>query len=60
MISIQMTCPNCKGSGTIIRDFCNNCRGSGYVKEKVNENINIPKGVDTGHTLRIANRGHRS
>ncbi|CAG9325802.1 unnamed protein product [Blepharisma stoltei] len=59
-MSIQVGCQKCGGSGTIIKDYCPTCRGSGIGATKVTETVNIPPGVNTGHTLRMAHKGHAS
>jgi len=59
-MSIQAQCQRCEGTGTIIKEYCSKCRGSGFESSKVKENVKIPAGVDTGQTLRMANKGHVS
>ena len=55
--TISRTCPQCQGSGQIIKNPCRRCRGSGRVqREKVLE-IKIPPGVDQGSKLRIVGEG---
>ena len=50
-------CGRCGGSGQIISTPCQDCGGEGrYVDEK-SYNVDIPAGVDTGSTLRLAGRG---
>ena len=48
-------CPDCHGTGKIIKEPCDNCRGKGYVKITKKLEINIPAGIDDGQ--RIAHRG---
>ena len=59
-MSIQTTCQKCKGSGTVIKNYCPTCRGAGYASGRTTDEVNIPPGVNTGHTLRMANKGHAS
>ena len=55
--SVQQTCPQCYGSGTIIKDPCSSCHGQGRVKEHKTLSVKIPAGVDTGDRIRLANEG---
>jgi molecular chaperone DnaJ len=36
------------------------CKGRGVISSSVKENINIPKGVDSGVNLRISKKGNVS
>jgi len=55
--TISRTCPQCHGSGQVIRHRCTECRGSGRIsKERVLE-LKIPAGVDNGSRLRVAGEG---
>ncbi len=54
--SIQ-TCPECSGSGKIIRYKCSNCAGSGYVKSKKKIQIKVPAGIDNGQSIRLREMG---
>ena len=51
------TCSQCQGTGKIIKDPCNTCRGTGKVKKTKKYEVNIPKGIDNGQTIRLANKG---
>ncbi len=42
------TCPDCQGSGKIIREKCSDCRGTGYVTMKKRYAVEIPAGIDNG------------
>ena len=44
------TCPDCQGTGEIIKEKCTNCQGTGYVSRKKRIEINIPAGIDDGAT----------
>lgn len=50
-------CPDCNGSGKVIKHKCHTCSGTGYeVKEKDLE-INIPAGIDDGQQMVMSNYG---
>jgi molecular chaperone DnaJ len=55
--SIQQTCPNCHGEGTIISDPCQNCHGQGRVRESKKLTVKIPAGVDNGDRVRLSGEG---
>jgi molecular chaperone DnaJ len=50
-------CPRCAGAGKVIPEPCSECRGDGRVLDERTYTIDIPAGVDTGSTLRLAGRG---
>ncbi|MFV2032762.1 MAG: molecular chaperone DnaJ, partial [Gammaproteobacteria bacterium] len=55
--SVQQTCPNCRGVGTIINDPCNTCHGAGRVKEHKSLSVEVPAGVDNGDRIRLGGEG---
>lgn len=57
VISNARPCERCHGKGTIIKKPCKHCNGSGKIRVERDINVNIPRGVDNGTRLRIANGG---
>lgn len=55
--SIQQTCPNCHGQGTMITDPCTDCHGQGRVKDTKTLTVKIPAGVDNGDRIRLHGEG---
>ncbi|GAB3097704.1 molecular chaperone DnaJ [Aestuariicella hydrocarbonica] len=55
--SVQQTCPNCRGNGTIISDPCDDCHGQGRVEETKTLSVKVPPGVDTGDRIRLSGEG---
>ena len=55
--SIQQTCPNCKGQGTIIKDPCKDCNGRGRVAKTRKLSVKVPAGVDDGDRIRLTGEG---
>ncbi|MBQ7561449.1 MAG: molecular chaperone DnaJ [Synergistaceae bacterium] len=51
------TCPDCHGTGKIIRDKCDECGGSGRVRRKKTLEVKIPAGVERNMRLRIPDAG---
>ncbi len=50
-------CMRCQGMGQIIANPCPRCRGEGRIVDQRTLTVDIPAGVDTGSTLRLAERG---
>jgi len=57
--AVQQTCPNCRGSGQVIKDPCGDCRGQGRIEKTKNLSVRIPAGVDTGDRVRLAGEGQQ-
>ena len=57
MARTVQTCPDCTGSGKIIKYKCSNCAGSGYVKSKKKIQIKVPAGIDNGQSIRLREMG---
>ena len=55
--SVQQTCPNCRGKGSIISDPCGDCHGQGRVEETKTLSVKVPPGVDTGDRIRLSGEG---
>jgi len=55
--SVQQTCPNCRGKGSIISDPCGKCSGQGRIEESKTLSVKIPPGVDTGDRVRLSGEG---
>jgi molecular chaperone DnaJ len=55
--SIQQTCPNCGGSGTLIQKPCRECAGRGRVRKTKTLSVKVPPGVDNGDRIRLAREG---
>ena len=55
-VSLQ-TCGKCRGTGSIVEHPCKECGGSGRVRRQRRIRIQVPAGVDDGHTLRLRGEG---
>lgn len=55
--SLQQTCPQCHGKGSVIKDPCGTCHGQGRIKEQKTLSVKIPAGVDSGDRIRLASEG---
>lgn len=57
--SVQQTCPNCRGTGSVISDPCTSCRGQGRVEQTKTLSVKVPPGVDTGDRIRLTGEGEQ-
>lgn len=57
MIRNVQTCPDCKGSGKIIKEKCPACYGTGFINSKKKIKVVIPAGIDNGQSVRIRGKG---
>jgi molecular chaperone DnaJ len=55
--TLQQTCPQCRGSGRIVRNPCDACLGQGRVRKHKKLAVKIPRGVDNGDRVRLAHEG---
>ncbi len=53
----ESVCPTCGGSGQEILHKCPNCNGQGRVRVTKTLNVNIPAGIDSDQTIRVAGEG---
>ncbi len=51
------TCSACNGTGKSIKEKCTTCSGTGSVRKSKTLEVNIPKGIDNGQTIRISGKG---
>ncbi len=56
-LSIRRTCPQCGGTGKLVRRPCNRCQGEGHLRVEDDIKIAIPPGVDTGTRVRVGGKG---
>ncbi len=51
------TCPECQGSGKVIKEKCADCRGTGYIPMRKRYSVDIPAGIDNGQSTRMPGLG---
>ena len=51
------TCPDCNGTGKIIKDKCPDCKGQGYISSRKKLAVSIPAGIDSGQAVRLRDKG---
>lgn len=57
MVRNVSACPDCNGTGRVIRQRCPSCRGTGYTSTKKKISVSIPAGIDDGQSIRIREQG---
>ena len=57
MVRNVQPCPDCNGTGKIVKEKCPDCYGSGYVSTKKTIEVTIPAGIDDGQCVRIQGKG---
>jgi molecular chaperone DnaJ len=55
--TVERTCPNCQGTGEVIKDPCRTCVGSGRIQKEKTLSVNIPAGVEDGTRIRLSGEG---
>lgn len=51
------TCPDCNGTGKVIKEKCPDCHGGGYIASRKKIQVSIPAGIDNGQSVRIREKG---
>lgn len=57
MVQNVQTCPDCRGSGKVVKEKCPHCHGNGYVANKKRFSVSIPAGIDNGQSIRMREKG---
>ena len=58
--TMQTACPQCRGSGKIIKAPCPDCRGKGRQRKDREIKFKIPAGVEDGIRMRLSGEGEPS
>lgn len=58
VIRTQKVCPKCNGAGEEIKNPCSKCKGLGSNSKKEKIEVKVPKGVESGVTLRMSGKGN--
>ena len=57
MVQNVRPCPDCNGTGKIIKEKCPDCYGSGFISSRKKIAVTVPAGIDNGQSIRIRGKG---
>jgi len=57
IVTQVVACSTCKGEGRIIKEPCATCRGQGRVRTNKTIEVSVPKGIDSGQSIRLQGKG---
>lgn len=57
MMRNVQSCPDCHGTGKVIKEKCPDCYGTGYISSRRKIEVTIPAGIDNGQCVRIQGKG---
>ncbi len=57
MVQNVRPCPDCNGTGKVIKEKCSDCYGTGYISNKKKIAVTVPAGIDNGQSIRIRGKG---
>lgn len=55
--TVQTTCQQCRGSGSVIADPCSVCNGQGRAAKERTLSVTVPAGVEDSNRIRLAGEG---
>lgn len=55
--TLSKTCPECSGSGTLLKEKCGTCRGKGSESKESKLEVTIPPGIEDGQRLKLSGEG---
>ena len=58
VVQTQTTCPDCHGKGVTFSESCSECGGKGIVESSKEIKLRVPRGVESGDTMRMAGKGN--
>lgn len=59
-MSTIVTCPTCRGKGSIVTDPCGTCAGSGIASKTESLTVEVPPGIEDGQHLQYSGYGDMS
>ena len=56
-IRVSVTCPKCRGAGSVITDPCKECGGAGLSSVSREVTVKVPAGIESGVQMRLRGEG---
>ncbi|MBM4357648.1 MAG: molecular chaperone DnaJ [Deltaproteobacteria bacterium] len=57
-IMVERACSKCEGTGRVVTEPCRACMGAGLRSKRVELDVEIPAGIESGATRRIEGKGN--
>ena len=57
-MTFVQTCSACGGSGQVVKEKCAECGGAGFDELDESVEVQVPEGIDSGMSLRVAGKGN--
>lgn len=57
-VQTQHECPDCRGTGKIIKQRCTECGGLGKIRGTSTIKVKIPEGINDGQQIRLTGKGN--
>ncbi len=57
-VQTQHECPDCHGTGKVIKDKCSECGGIGKKRQTSTIKVKIPEGINDGQQIRLSGKGN--
>lgn len=57
MVRNVQTCPDCNGTGKVVKEKCPDCYGTGYKSSRKKIQVSVPAGIDNEQSIRIRDKG---
>lgn len=58
MFVMKAPCESCGGEGVKIKQLCGTCNGRGFERKKAKEELEVPRGISDGMTIKLPGKGN--
>ncbi len=57
-VQTQHECPECQGTGKVIKQKCTECGGIGKIRRSSTIKVKVPEGINDGQQIRLSGKGN--